>query len=209
MLYQPSHFRVDYRVLLLRLMRAHPFATLVSVVEGEPLITHLPLMAVQVDDRVQLMGHVAGANPHARSWPDGAPVLAIFHGPDSYVSPRHYTEREAVPTWNYIVVHAQGTLARIDDSDGKEGVLKQLIDGHDAPYRAQWDDELSETYRERMKRGIVAFRIEVGQLAGKFKLSQNRSAADQEQVRAALAAGDANQRALADWMAHLARGVAQ
>jgi transcriptional regulator len=206
MLYQPSHFRVDDPAHLLRLMAEHPLATLLSVVDGEPQVSHVPLMATQAGDRIELMGHVAGANPQGRAWIDGARVLAIFHGPSAYVAPRWYTVREAVPTWNYVVVHAHGSLRRIDDSDGKEGVLKQLIDGHDRPYRAQWDDELSETYRERMKRGILAFRIEVDRLDGKFKLSQNRSPEDQQRVRAAMAAGDGGQRGLAGWMATLGFG---
>jgi transcriptional regulator len=208
-LYQPPHFArnaPEQRADAIAVMRAHPFATLVSVVDGAPMISHAPLEVRLEDGAVTLLGHFAAPNPHAKALVDGAPVTAIFHGPDGYVSPSWYQQREAVPTWNYVVVHARGRVRRIDDSDGKERVLKALIDRHDSAYHAQWD-ALSTEYREKMKRGIVAFEIAVDELAAKFKLSQNRSAADRAGVHAAMAQGDAKARALADWMRML--GIAE
>jgi len=202
MLYQPSQFAVDERAVLVALMRERPLATLVSVADGEPQFTHLPLEVEETAAGVRLLGHVARANPHWSKWSDGAAVTAIFHGPDGYVSPRWYAQREAVPTWNYIVVHAQGPIAITHESEAKERILKALIDRHDRDYRRQWD-ELGEEYRERMKRGIVGVTIAVGRLEGKFKLSQNRPAEDRQRVLAAMQAGDDRARALAAWMAQL------
>ena len=198
-LYQPPHFEVKERSHLLALMRANPLATLVSVDGGAPAFTHLPLEVDDVGGALRLLGHVARANPHWTQWRDGATVTAIFRGPDAYVSPRCYETREAVPTWNYVVVHADGRVGITHDSDAKERILKALIDRHDPDYRAQWD-ELGDEYREKMKRGIVGVTIEVDRLAGKFKLSQNRSATERARVLAATRAGGSS---LGEWMVRL------
>ncbi|HXF45538.1 MAG TPA: FMN-binding negative transcriptional regulator [Burkholderiaceae bacterium] len=202
MIYLPQHFTVTERAPLRAVIDAHPFATLVSVADGEPCFTHLPLVAHDSGAAITLLGHVARANPHSQALTDGAAVTAIFHGPHGYVSPRLYTTREAVPTWNYVVVHAHGRLARVDDSAGKEAILKALIDAHDPAYRAQWD-ELAEEFRERMKGAIVGLRIAVERLEGKFKLSQNRPPQDRTNVAAAMEAGGEDARALAAWMRRL------
>lgn len=133
-------------------------------------------------------------------------VTAIFRGPDAYVSPRWYSTREAVPTWNYIVVHAHGRIAITHDSEAKERILKALIDRHDPAYRAQWD-ELGEAYREKMKRGVVGITIEVERLEGKFKLSQNRPAQDRCSVHAQLQEAGSGAPAVAAWMKRLGIGT--
>jgi transcriptional regulator len=203
-LYQPSHFAVGDQATLIALMRERPLATLVSVADGEPSFTHLPLEVEESETRVRLLGHVARANPHWSKWSGGSMVTAIFHGPDGYVSPSWYSVREAVPTWNYIVVHAAGRLAVTHDAENKERILKALIGRHDDAYRPQWD-ELPETYREGMKRAIVGVTIEVERLDGKFKLSQNRPPQDRAAVRAAHAAAPPAP-SLADWMHRLGIG---
>ncbi|MCU0938600.1 MAG: FMN-binding negative transcriptional regulator [Burkholderiaceae bacterium] len=210
MLYQPAHFSLDVRTHTLALIEAHPLATLVSVPSDtasierdDPVISHAPLMAVEAaGEPLRLIGHLAAANPHTALLVEGAAVTAIFHGPQGYVSPAWYTVKKAVPTWNYAVVHVRGRVRRIDDSAGKEDLLKALIDRHDAPYHAQWD-ALEADYREGMKRGIVGFAIEVESIASKFKLSQNRSAADRSGVANGLFSGDPAAQALAAWMRRL------
>ena len=204
-LYQPPHFAVAEQATLVDLMRAHPLATLVSVAGGQPSFTHLPLEVEQGVNGLRLLGHVAHANSHWQQWSDGATVTAIFHGPDAYVSPRWYAAREAVPTWNYIVVHASGRIAVTHDSDAKERILKALIDRHDSAYRKQWD-ELGEQYREKMKRGIVGLTIEIERLEGKFKLSQNRPREDRARVQAEMLAGEPVAHALGAWMQRLGIG---
>jgi len=206
-IYMPTHFSVADRSNQLDVMRAFPFATLVSVADGLPAFSHVPIVVEERGESIVLRGHVAIANPHWRSWGPEQAVIAVFHGPNGYVSPRLYSVREAVPTWNYIVVHAQGRLRAIEDSEGKERILKALIDIHDVAYRAQWD-ELGEEFREKMKRGIVGFEVAVDRVDGKFKLSQNRPAQDRASVLAAMEAGGASERALAEWMRRLGIGVA-
>ena len=207
MIYLPTYFSVADRVNQIGVMRAFPFATLTSVADGLPAFSHVPLVVEERGESIVLLGHMSIANPHWKSWSGEQQVIAIFHGPNGYISPRLYSVREAVPTWNYIVVHAQGRLRTIETSDGKERILKALIDVHDVGYRAQWD-ELTEEFTEKMKRGIVGFEIAVDRVDGKFKLSQNRPPQDRASVLGAMEAGGAGERALAEWMHRLGIGAA-
>jgi transcriptional regulator len=201
MLYTPSHFAVDQRRLAAALMLTHPFATLISHGD-DTAISHLPLLLREDDERWTLLGHVARANPHWQSWGEHGRALAIFQGGDAYISPSLYSTRKAVPTWNYAVVHVQGSIEVWHDSERKEQVLKALIDRHDPPYRGQWD-ELDVEFREGMKNGIVAFAITVERVEAKFKLSQNRPPADRARVLQAMAAGNEKERSLAYWTGQL------
>lgn len=205
-LYQPPHFVIEEQATLLALMREQPLATLVSIGDSGPAFTHLPLETAPGAAGLRLLGHVARANPHWQQWSGGAAVTAIFRGPDAYVSPRWYSTREAVPTWNYMVVHATGRIGITHDTEAKELILKALIDRHDAAYRAQWD-ELGEEFREKMKRGIVGVTIDVDRLEGKFKLSQNRPGDDRERVRQQLLGGAPVAQALGEWMCRLGIGA--
>jgi len=202
MLYNPAHFSVEDAGAAAALMRAHPLATLVSLQDGQPQVTHAPLLLDDTTEPWRLLGHVARANPHWQAWTEETALLAIFHGPDAYVSPALYDTPKAVPTWNYAVVHVQGRVTPLHDSEAKEDVLKRLIDAHDLPYHQQWN-ELDVTYREGMKKGIVAFALQVERIDAKFKLSQNRAPAERERVRRAMAAGGAGARELAEWMQRL------
>ena len=177
-------FAVEERDALLDFMRAHNFATLVSVVEGELFATHLPLTVhADADDvPVLLRGHLAKANPQAHALESGQP-LVIFQGPHAYISPTNYDAHESVPTWNYTAVHAYGPARVLPEAEAKLETLSHLIEAHEPAYQAQWDD-LPARYRQGMLGGIVAFELTVTRLEGKYKLSQNRSHADQERVAA-------------------------
>lgn len=201
MLYCPAHFAVGEKAAALDVMRQHPLATVISALPGadEPQVSHLPLVAEERGEAVHLHGHLARANPHWQHWRDGLRMLAVFHGPDAYVSPFNYQARAAVPTWNYVVVHASGRVLLHDDPESKEVVLKRLIDAHDVPYRQRWD-ELDHDFRERMKEAIVAFEIVVERIDAKFKLSQNRPAADRLAVAAAMQGVGERGVELAGWM---------
>lgn len=207
MIYMPKHFTVDDRLAVLEVMRNHPFATVVSVIDGAASFSHIPLVTRERDGQIVLLGHVARANPHWKEWEraragssEGAPVTVIFNGPNGYISPFWYTEKQAVPTWNYVVVHAYGKLTTTHDSAAKERILKALIDDHDPPYREHWDVALSEDYREKMKSAIVGCEIAVERFDGKFKVSQNRVKPDQQGVLRAMEEGGAPEQALAAWM---------
>ena len=207
MLYTPTHFAVDDRAIAAALVRAGPFATLITQAADEPIVSHVPLLLVEEGDNWRLLGHVARANPQWEAWRDHRRVTAIFHGGDAYISPRLYSTRKAVPTWNYAVVHARGVIEPSHDSEAKEVVLKALIDQHDRAYRSQWD-ALDLAYREGMKGGIVAFSIAVECIEAKFKLSQNRPEPDRARVLQAMQTGNDKERMLATWALRVA-GEAQ
>lgn len=193
-MYIPTSFREDNVETLVAFMRAHSFATLVSIIEGAPFASHIPLAIERRGETVVLTGHVAKSNAHVQAFaPDSDAVsLAIFAGPHSYVSPTVYEARESVPTWNYIAVHATGTPQALHSATTPSDInemLNKMIDQYDPSYRAQWDG-LSAKFREGMMRGIVGFEMPVQTLEGKYKLSQNKSAHDQAAVAAMLENSD-------------------
>ena len=121
-------------------------------------------------------------------------MLAIFSGPHAYISPGWYASGPAVPTWNYVDVHAYGTLRLIEDVDWLRMVLRRLSDRHEARSAEPWRmQDLPEPYMSGMMKGIIGLDIAVTRLEGKYKLSQNRPAADRPRIVAALEArGDAD-----------------
>jgi len=181
--YLPPHFRQDDRAKMVAFMRSNAFATLVSVVDGAPFATHLPLLVEERGEDVVIIGHVAKPNTQWKSF-GGAESLAIFGGPHAYISPSLYEEVESVPTWNYIAVHASGMPAIFTYAEAPEKVqsmLETLMQSFEPAYLKQWET-LTEKYRAGMMMGIVAFEMVATRLEGKYKLSQNRSLVDQETV---------------------------
>jgi transcriptional regulator len=187
--YIPEHNRVNDHQSAIDFMRANPFAILVSDDEEGPFATHLPLAVRATGDRVIIRGHVAKANPHWRCLQERPRCLAIFHGPHAYVSPAHYTNRESVPTWNYATVHAYGDARVFAAPEELLGVLDELIPMFEPAYAEQWAG-LSQTYRDRMLSHIVGFEIAITRLEAKFKLSQNRTRQEQENIIASLGRED-------------------
>ncbi len=186
-MYIPNSYREENLDTLVTFMQANNFATLVSILAGAPFATHIPIILSVAEGVVTLTGHIAKANPQLRTFGAGE-SLAIFTGPHAYVSPSLYENRESVPTWNYISVHAYGTPRAVTLDESREEIvraLEALIAQHDAAYMKQWQ-ALSEKYREVMMSGIVAFEMRVTRLEGKYKLSQNRSEMDQKNVAHAL-----------------------
>ena len=198
-LYNPSHFVNADRAAMLAVIRDHPFATLVTPHEGDPAISHVPLLHVEDgSEHGALIGHFARANPHGPR-AVAADSIAVFHGPHAYVSPSWYEQPERmVPTWNYIVVHAQGTLEPVADA---AQVLDALVERFESGRAQPWRFAMAEPQRSAMIKAITAFRMPIRTLTGKFKLSQNRSAADQGRVALALRQeGYAEATATAEWM---------
>ena len=205
MLHQPPAFRARSTADCLEIIAAHPFATLITVgPDGSPQLSHCPLVYGD-DDGSALYFHLARANLHQQSLHDGQRVTAVFNGPQAYVSPTWYTEPHNVPTWNYIAVHVQGSVVRIDTAAQKDVLLKRLIQHLEPNYAAHWRG-LPSDYQQRLLAAIVGFRLQIDQIDGKFKLSQNRQPIDALGVRNALAAGTQAQAAVADWMQKLGVG---
>jgi transcriptional regulator len=200
--YTPSHFAMSDRAAIARLMHDHPFATIVTPAAPEPLISHLPLLLVPgCEPHGTLIGHMARANPHWRH-AARAESVAIFHGPHAYVSPAWYGQpAQAVPTWNYAVVHASGTLETVADPVETRRVLEALVHRFEANRDAPWQFAMPEPQRDALVGAIVAFRMRIRRLTAKFKLSQNRTAGDQARIAAALAGEPhADAASVAAWM---------
>ena len=184
-MYIPEFNRVEDRETALAFMRANAFAILVSPIDGSPFATHLPLLIDDSDGQLKIRGHVAKANPHWQAI-EKQESLVIFHGPHAYISPSLYEIRESVPTWNYAAVHVYGKGRVLSNGAGATRVLEDLIGQFDESYREQWNS-LSADYRTRMLRHIVVFEITATLIETKFKLSQNRTKSEQENVIRVLA----------------------
>jgi transcriptional regulator len=180
-LYIPEHFRVRDHAAAIAFMRANPFAVLISATDDGPFATHLPLVIRDSGEQTILRGHVAKANPHWRYLEQQPHCMTIFHGPHAYVSPANYLTLESVPTWNYGAVHVYGNARIFSASDELLSVLHELIPMFDTSYAEQWVS-LSQAYRDRMLSHIVGFEITVTRIEAKFKLSQNRTKEEQENV---------------------------
>jgi transcriptional regulator len=190
-MYLPGHFAESRSEVLHTLMRAQPFATLVTQGTDGLTADHLPL---QLDTGLAplgaLHGHVARANPLWRH-ADGAEVLTIFQGPQAYVTPSWYPTKhadgKAVPTWNYVVVHARGRLRAIDDPAWLRAQLEALVDRHEGPLPEPWHiADAPPDYIEKMLKAIVGIEIVISEVTGKWKTSQNQPPANREGVVAGL-----------------------
>lgn len=206
-MYLPAHFAQNDPATLQALMREHPLAALVSWDDDGPTADHLPLEFDPTPGPGQpqgcLRGHVARANP---LWQRaaGRPVLAIFSGPQAYITPSWYPSKaqthKVVPTWNYSVVHAHGTLRTVEDAPWLHALVSRLTAHHEAERAAPWAvADAPDDYVQQMLRAIVGIEIPLGRLIGKWKLSQNRGEADRQGVALGLrAAGQAASAALVD-----------
>ena len=201
-MYIPSFNRIEDPAILLEAMRAYSFAVLFGPdSNGAPAATHLPLVIQPDGPHGTIEGHFARANPHWQSLA-GRQTLVVFPGPHAYISPTLYASQQSVPTWNYIAIHATGTLHLVEDEAGKEALLRNLIATHEPAFLEQWQSQ-GEQYRAAMLKNIVGFRIPIDHLEGKFKLSQNRPDLDRASIQAAQAQGSADEQALAAWMQRL------
>ncbi len=194
-MYRPPAFARDDPVALAAVIAAHPLATVVAHTRGglsaDPLPLHFDPTPTADAPCGTLRGHVARANPLWRE-AAGADVLAVFHGPQAYVSPSWYPGKaathEVVPTWNYVVVQAHGRLRAVDDARWLHALVTRLTATHEARRPQPWAvSDAPAAYVERMLCAIVGIEIAVQRLEGKFKLSQNRTEADRLGVADGLA----------------------
>jgi len=205
-MYSPKFNQIADRSLLIEAMQAYSFAILIgpqtTPEAPTPLVaTHLPLVVKDQGEHGLIEGHFAHANPHWKSLANRE-VLVVFPGPHSYVSPTNYVEELSVPTWNYIAVHAYGTLELVEDEAGKDALLAGLIQSTEPAFADKWRS-MPDGFRRTMLAGIQGFRIPIARIEGKFKISQNRAPQERINVQATHAAGTDDQRALAAWMARL------
>lgn len=179
------------------------FATLVSTNNSEPFASHLPLLLDRTrGQQGTLIGHMAKANPQWQ-FADSQNVLAIFHGPHTYISPTWYEADHVVPTWNYVAVHVSGTLRLITDQSSLLDIVRQTVEVYEATLPTPWSmDQVDGKFIERLLNGIVGFEIVIDRLEGKWKLNQNHDESRRDKVIRQLqqSTGD-NERQIAQLMA--------
>ncbi|MEO6269677.1 MAG: FMN-binding negative transcriptional regulator [Lautropia sp.] len=182
-MYLPAHFEQPDQAAVHRLMLDSPLATLVTCSDGAIDANHVPMIAVLRDRKIVLRFHVARANPLWRDADPAGEVLAIFQGPDTYISPSWYATKaqhgKVVPTWNYAVVHAYGRLTVFDDKEWLREFLPSLTNTHEARFDKPWQvGDAPDDYIETMMGSIVGLELEVGRVLAKWKMSQNQPAAN-------------------------------
>jgi transcriptional regulator len=180
-------------------MQRFSFATIITAKNNLPVATHLPFLVAIKDENITLTSHFARAN---EQWKDieNNKVLAIFSEPHAYISPRHYDKKLNVPTWNYISVHAYGEGKFITEVSKVFEVLERTIENYEVLYKDQWNN-LPGDYKTGLAKGVVAFDIEVTDLQGKKKLSQNKTENEQQKIINALSKSEeTNEKLIADYM---------
>jgi transcriptional regulator len=193
-MYLPAHFAQSDPACLHQIMRDFPLATLITHSPRGVEADAIPLLLqAEAGAHGELWGHVARANPLWKTHPEGTDVLVLFHGPQAYVSPNWYPSKrqhhKAVPTWNYVMVQARGQLRVMDDAAWTRQLVSELSAMHEATQPVPWRvEEAPADYLEAMLRAIVGFRIEITELSGKWKVSQNQPAENRAGVVGALEA---------------------
>src|SRR5687768_16618248 len=205
-MYVPAYFAEADLAELDALATRHAFATLITIADRAPYVSHLPVLYRRGPGGIEIRGHWSRANPQ---WKHGGEATLILHGPQAYVSPGWYPDKEAqarVPTWNYAVAHLAGRLEILQD----EADLASIVDDlsvrfetavHAAdPAHEPWRFEFERDDIRSQLRGIVGFRMRPAKVALKFKLNQNHPVANQVAVATHLARGDESQREVAAMM---------
>jgi transcriptional regulator len=187
-MYVPKHFEETRVEILHELIRAYPMAALVTLAPDGLDANHIPF---EIDPEPApfgtLRGHVARANALWRDFSREVQALAIFQGPDTYISPSWYPTKQetgrVVPTWNYAVVHAHGPLRAIEDRGWLRGFVEGLTNRHEASLSNPWKvTDAPADYIEKQLGAIVGLEMPLTRLVGKWKVSQNRTARDQDGV---------------------------
>jgi transcriptional regulator len=204
-MYQPAHgrFRIGEPQAFLAELVGHVPATLVTLGSDGLRASILPMLFdPEAGANGTLRGHLARPNPQWRDFSADIEALAIFDGPDSYVTPSWYEEKrltgKVVPTWNYTTVHAYGTLELHPEPDWLIPHVRGLVERHEAGRTEPWSiDDTPDGYVETMVRAIVGLELRITRLEAKLKLSQNRSVEDVEGVIAGLEQGTPVEQAVA------------
>jgi transcriptional regulator len=211
-MYLPSHFEETRPEVLHELVRSHPLGLLVTLGPAGLQANPVPfILDATPDGAAVLRAHVARANPVWREARTDVESLVVFQGPQAYISPSMYLTKAAtgkvVPTWNYVMVQARGTLRVLDDAPWLHALVTRLTDRHEAARAVPWAvSDAPVDYVDTMLRAIVGIEITLSALTGKWKVTQNRNTADRDGVVYGLRAqaeqnGDAQAAAMAELVA--------
>jgi len=185
-MYQPPHFQETRQDILHGLVRAHPLGLLISNGAEGPVANAIPfLLDAEIGAKGRLRAHLAKANPQWRLLAENpaSPVLVVFQGADAYVTPSWYeTKRETgkvVPTWNYAIVQVRGTVKVIDDQAWIAQQIAELTASQEGSREAPWAvTDAPASFIQSQIKGIIGLEIEITDISGKWKVSQNRPVAD-------------------------------
>ena len=181
-MYVPDYFKESDPERLAVLINGNSFGMLVTAPEGVPFVTHLPFLFERSGhSQGRLLGHMARANPQWQHFSSGSEVVAIFQGPHAYISPSWYAS-PGVPTWNYAVAHLRGIARLIENESALATLVERLTQVHESHMSSPWQPDFSSERHAKMLNVIVGFEIEITDIQGKFKLSQNRSLEDRQRV---------------------------
>ena len=191
-MYIPRANQEDRVPVLHKLMEDQPLASLITMGSSGLFASHIPMVLEQNGALGLLKCHVSRANTQWRDHEPGVQALAIFSGPQHYITPTWYPEKQetgkVVPTWNYVVVHAYGLLKVIEDSEWLRAHLEKLTGIHEAASPVPWKiGDAPADYISSQMKGIVGMEMTIDRLEGKWKVSQNRSERDREAVASGLA----------------------
>jgi transcriptional regulator len=197
-MYIPAANRVEDPQRIRAFIRAHGFATIVSMRGESPWASHLPMLLDTIPSGDRLRCHMARANEQWQHFESGAEILCIFPGPHAYVSPSWYEAKVAVPTWNYATVHVYGVPQLETDPAFVRQVLDDTTSKYESSMPLPWTINFTEETYAAYAKAIVTFSVRVTRMEAKFKLGQNRSAADQAGMLSGLeGTGDPDSHALA------------
>lgn len=185
-MYIAPKFKVENSEAVCDVIRNYSFATLISTdLNGEVFVSHIPVLAeFGADKLISLKGHLSLNNPHVQLLKKNPQATIIFHGPHSYISPTWYRSGRDVPTWNYVVVHVKGKIKFGSSFKELVQLLAQTSQKYEASNANAWKFELPADLKDEasLMNAIIAFEMLPASIEAKFKLSQNRSQADQDGI---------------------------
>ncbi|MCY8918547.1 FMN-binding negative transcriptional regulator [Bacillus atrophaeus] len=199
-MYIPKYYKVTNVDEIWDFVQNNSFGTIVTTAQGKPIATHLPLQLMKEGGTYYITGHIAYGNPQWRTFETCEDVLVMFQGPHAYISSSWY-EKENVPTWNYQAVHLYGTASILNEEELKHD-LTMLLQKYEKHRKNPilWD-KLSPQLLESQLKGIVGFKIKVGEIQASYKLSQNRNETDYMNIIDQLRKkGDPNSKQMAELM---------
>lgn len=179
-MFSPKYFKMKDKEEVIQFMKEYSFVTIVTVNNGVPIATHVPVQLHQEGEHYVLTGHVAYANPQWRTF-EGNRVLIIFQGPHAYISSSWYSH-ENVPTWNYQAVHVYGQATLLDEQQLRDDLAKQLQKYEQHRQQPVLWETLSPELLDKQLKGIVGFKVTIDDIQATYKLSQNRNEQDFQQV---------------------------
>ncbi|MCE0492744.1 FMN-binding negative transcriptional regulator [Vibrio salinus] len=186
-MYIPATFKQDNIDEMISVMRDYPFATLVAHTGTDIEVVHLPVSVESTENSIVLKSHIAKANPFWKVIEEQSKVLVIFNGAHSYISPSYYPTKaqhgRAVPTWNYVVVHAKGNIHYVHEPQAVYQILETLTNEQEAQFELPWSiSDAPGDFIEKLQTAVVGIEIKVESIEGKWKVSQNQPAENKQGV---------------------------